>query len=370
MFALTARIHAGTSPVMHAFKLLVVAAIGLAGCDVAEQDDLANGVTGTADTDVEEPGAEEPGASPAAADACPATHLVDEPEEAGIRTLTSDATNLYYVLWPCEGDNCPPDTDEVRALPKAGGAPTILALEPGNILDHIAVAGGHVYWIRNSDRAIMRVPTDGCDEAEVVYQSPTPKAHLAANGDGVYWRSIDENEAFTRLERLPLAGGDVETVAMLPPNAGFSLLDDERLYFLSGISAADAVLNAVDLDTGETQTLMANPEGFGGGEFTQDAVALEWSGTGAVLRRLAKSGGEPVTIVDEGGYDVGSNGELALYWGFEVEDLRAVPVTGGAPTVVAPSTCNLFGTWLERVVDADQLYWSSGDDIYAVPLAP
>jgi hypothetical protein len=354
---------------MHSFKLLVVAAIGLSGCVAAEQDDRTVDVTGTVDTDIDEPGAEEPGASPAAADACPATHLVDEPEEAAIRTLTSDATNLYYVLWPCESDNCPHDTDEVRALPKAGGVPTILALETSAIVDSIAVAGGHVYWTRNGDHAIMRVPTDGCDEAEVVYQSPAPKAHLAANADGVYWRSLDENEAFTRLERLPLDGGDVEAVAILPRNAGFSLLDDERLYFLSGISAADAVLNAVDLDTGETQTLMASPESFGGGSFTQDAVALEWSGSGAI-RRLAKTGGEPVTIVDESGYDVGSNGELALYWGFELEDLRAVPVTGGTPTVVAPSSCNLFGTWVERVVDADQLYWSSGDDIYAVPLAP
>ena len=50
--------------------------------------------------------------------------------------------------------------------------------------------------------------------------------------------------------------------------------------------------------------------------------------------------------------------------------MRAVPVTGGAPTVVATSTCNLFGTWLERVVDADQLYWSSGHDLCSVPLAP
>ncbi len=349
---------------MRAFKLLIVAAIGLAGCDGAEHEDLAVDVTGT------DPDIEEPGASPAAADACPATRLVDESDIAAIRSLTSDATNLYYVLWPCDLDDCPPDSDEVRAVPKAGGASTILALEPGTISDDLAVAGGHVYWIRSSDRAIMRVPTDGCDEPEVVYQSPAPTAYLAANADGVYWRSLDENERWTRLERLPLAGGDVETVAILPPDATFSLLDDERLYFLSGLSSADALLHALDLDTGETQTLTANPDSFLGGEFTQDAVALQWSGNGALLRRLAKSGGEPVTIVDEGGYDVGSNGELALYYGFEVEDLRAVPVTGGAPTVVAPSTCNLFGTWLERVVDADQLYWSSGHDIYAVPLAP
>jgi len=350
---------------MRFFKLLVIAAIGLVGCDAAEQGDLAADVTGNADTDIEEPGA-----GPAGPDACPATQLAAESEIAAIRSLTSDATNLYYVVWPCDLDDCPPDSDEVRAVPRAGGASTLLALEPGTISDDLAVAGGHVYWIRSNDRAIMRVPTDGCDEPEVVYQSPAPTAYLAANADGVYWRSLDENERWTRLERLPLAGGDVETVATLPPEANFSLLDDERLYFMTGLSSAEAFLHALDLDTGETQTLTANPDSFLGGEFTQDAVALQWSGNGGLLRRLAKSGGEPVTIVDEAGYDVGSNGELALLYSLEVEDLRSVPVTGGAPTVVAPPTCNLFGTWLERVVDPDQLYWSSGHDIFAVPLAP
>jgi len=352
---------------MRAFRLAVVAAIGLAGCDAAEHETLAVDVAGTADTEADTE-MEEPGPSPAAADACPATRLVDESDIAAIRALTSDATHLYYVLWPCDLEECPPDPHEVRVVPKAGGAPTILALEPGFVSDDLAVAGGHVYWIRSSDRAIMRVPTDGCDEPEVVHQSPAPTAYLAANADGVYWRSLDENEHWTRLERLPLAGGDVETVAILPPDASFSLLDDERLYFLTGGSPSAALLNALDLDTGEMQTLTANRESFLGGDFTQDAVALQWASNG--LRRLAKSGGEPVTIADEGGYDVGSNGELALYYDFEVEDLRAVPVTGGAPTVVAPSTCNLFGTWLERVVDADKLYWSSGHDIFAVPLAP
>jgi hypothetical protein len=355
---------------MDGFKLLVVAAIGLAGCDGAKHEGLSADVTGAAATDVDEPDASPPvdDAGPPTDDACPATLLVDESDIAAIRALTSDATHLYYVLWPCDLEECPPDPHEVRAVPKAGGAPTILALEPGFISEDLAVAGGHVYWIRSSDRAIMRVPIDGCDEAEVVHQGSAPAAFLAANADGVYWRSLDENGQWTRLERLPLAGGDVETVAILPPDTTFSLLDDERLYFLSGSAPSAALLYALDLDTGETQPLTANPEAFLGGEFTQDAVALQWAADG--LRRLAKSGGEPVTIADEGGYDVGSNGELSLYYDFEVEDLRAVPVTGGAPTVVAPPTCNLFGTWLERVVDADQLYWASGHDIFAVPLAP
>jgi hypothetical protein len=344
---------------MHAFKSLLVAAICLAGCDGAGPGDLTADVTGTGDTDIEEPGAEEPGAEQPGAgpaeDECPATLLVDEPDISAIRSLTSDETHLYYVLWPCDLDECPPGPHEVRSVPKAGGVSTILALEPGFISDDLAVAGGHVYWIRSIDRAIMRVPTDGCEEAEVVVEGPAARAFLAANADGVYWRTLDDSGQWSGLERLPLAGGDVEQVATLPPNATFSLLDDERLYFLSGISPVDSLLQAVDLDTGETQALTTNTESFLGGEFTQDAGALQWGNSG--LRRIAKSGGEPVTITDELGYDVGSNGELALYYNIEGEgDLRAVPVSGGAPTVVATPACNLFGTWLERVVDDDQLY--------------
>lgn len=358
---------------MHAFKTLLIAAIYLAGCDGADPGDLTADVTGTGDIDIEEPGtdvpaAEEPGASPDAGDACPATLLVAESDISAIRSLISDETHLYYVLWPCDLEECPPGPHEVRSVPKAGGVSTILALEPGFISDDLAVAGGHVYWIRSIDRAIMRVPIDGCEEAEVMVEGPAVRAFLAANADGVYWRTFDEESSeWSGLERLPLDGGDVETVATLPPTATFSLLDDERVYFLTGISPVDALLQAVDLDTGEAQALTAIPESFGGGDFTQDAVALQWGNNG--LRRIAKSGGEPVTITDELGYDVGSNGELALYYNIEGEgDLRAVPVSGGAPTVLATPACNLFGTWLERVVDDDHLYWSSGHDIFAIPL--
>jgi hypothetical protein len=351
---------------MRAFRLVV--GVCLAGCGVAEQGDVAADVAGAADTEVDEAGAEEPGAVPGAPDACPATHLVDESDISAIRSLTSDATHLYYVYWPCDLEVCPPDPHEVRAVPKMGGPPTTLALEPGFIPFDIAVGGGFVYWVRGTDRAVMRVPTDGCEEPEVVHQAPGFRAFIAANSDAVYWRTLDENEHWTQLERLPHAGGDVESVATLPPDASFSLLDEERLYFLTGGSAATAILNATDLDTGETRRLTTNPEPFGGGEFTQDAVALWWGNNG--LRRLAKSGGEPESITDALAYDVGSNGELALYYNFDPEDLRAVPVTGGAPTILATASCNLFGTWLERVVDDDVFYWSSGHEIFALPLAP
>jgi hypothetical protein len=271
-------------------KLLVVAVgIGLAGCDGAEHEEVGLDVTGTAETGTAETDSEEPGRGAAGPDACNATRLVDEFEESAVRELTSDATHIYYVLWPCELDGCPPDVDEVRAVAKAGGAPTVLALEPGSITDNLAVAGGHVYWLRSRDKALMRVPTDGCEEPEVVHETSTLRGYLAANADGVYWRSVDENELYTRLERLPLEGGEVEAVAILPPQASFSLLDDERLYFLTGNSAADAFLNAVDLDTGETQALTVEPDSFGGGGFTQDADALQWSASNG-LRRLAKSG--------------------------------------------------------------------------------
>jgi hypothetical protein len=346
---------------MRAFKVLVVAAIGLAGCDGADQGEAAADIAGTAGAEIEEPGETETGA-----DACPATQLVDEPDTSAIRSLTSDATHLYYAWWPCDLDDCPPDQDEVRAVPKAGGTPTTLAVEPGSIPFDIAVGGGFVYWIRGSDRAVMRVPTDGCEEPEVVHQAPGSRAYIAANEGAVYWRVLDENEAFTGLERMPHAGGDVETVATLPPDASFSLLDENHLYFLTAGPSPTSILNALDLDTGETRTLMETPESMVGAEFSQDAVALWWGNNG--LRRLAKSGGEPATISEDLSYDVGSNGELALYYNFEPEELRAVPVTGGAPTVVATTTCNLFGTWLERVVDDDQLYWSSGHDLFAVPL--
>jgi hypothetical protein len=351
---------------MRALKLVVVVTIGLGGCDGAEQEEITGGLTGTADTGIGEPGAEEPDGT-TAADACPATQLVDESNISAIRSLRSDATHLYYVWWPCDLDDCPPDQDdEVRAVPKAGGTPTTLAFEPGSIPFEIAVGSGYVYWVRWSDRSVMRVPTDGCEEPEVFYQAPGFRAFIAANDDGVYWRTLDENDQWSLLERLPHAGGDVETVAILPPDSSFSLLDDERLYVLTGFNSADAHLNAVDLDTGEIQRLTENRESFGGGFFTQDADALWWGNNG--LRRLAKSGGEPETITDDLSYDVGSNGELALYYNFEPEELRAVPVTGGESTVVATSACNLFGTWLERVVDDDALYWSSGHDIFAVPL--
>jgi hypothetical protein len=358
---------------MRNYAWLVIGALGLAGCGRAEHQGPGVGVTdgglggGLGVMDGGHPEVDEADASPPATNECPATQLAAESDIAAIRTLTSDATHLYYVLWPCDLDECPPGPHEVRAVAKAGGIPTILALEPGYISEHIAVAGGHVYWIRSVDRAIMRVSIDGQGQPEVVYQSAAPTGYLAANADGVYWRTLDENERWTRLERLPLAGGGVETVGSLPPDAGFSLLDDARVYYLTGSSSATALLHAMDLATGETHTLTTGPESFAGGEFTQDALALEWSGAGG-LRRLAKSGGEPVTIVEAGGYDVGSNGELALYYGFDDEGLHAAPVTGGAPTLIAPATCNLFGTWLERVIDSDRVYWSSGHDIFAVSL--
>jgi hypothetical protein len=346
--------------------LAVVGALGITGC--VRADDHATGI-GIEDRGVSDGGCiavDESDASVPATNECPATRIVAESDISAIRTLTSDATQLYYVLWPCDLDDCPPQPHEVRAVPKGGGTPTLLAFEPGSISEDIAVAGGHVYWIRSRERALMRVLSDGSGQPEVVYQSDA-MAFLSANAHGVYWRSLDGNERWTRLERLPLSGGVVETAAILPSRATFSLLDDGRSYYLIGNSPAAAQLFATDLLTGLEHALTEQPESFGGGEFTQDAVALQWSGSRG-LRRLAKTGGDPVTISDESNYDVGSNGELALYYRLESADLRAVPVTGGSTTVVAPPTCDLFGVWLERVVAADRVYWSSGHEIHSVPL--
>ncbi len=197
---------------MNALKPLVVAAICLTGCDGAGPGDLTADVTGTGDTDIEEPGAEvpgaeEPGASPDEADECPATLLVDEPDISAIRSLTSDATHLYYVLWPCDLDECPPDPHEVRAVPKAGGAPTILALEPGIHLRTTSPwpAATSTGSAPPTGRSCASRPT-AATRPRSCTRVPQPGRFLAANADGVYWRSLDENEAVDRARAAAARG--------------------------------------------------------------------------------------------------------------------------------------------------------------------
>jgi hypothetical protein len=115
------------------------------------------------------------------------------------------------VYWVDRGSDV---VDSIRAMPAAGGSAATIYTAPSGTspaIEDLASDGTNIYWLEVSFVAgkyhsqVKAMPVHG-GTASVLAQADTALFLVAVNGSYVYFSEVDS------LERVPVAGGPVETV--------------------------------------------------------------------------------------------------------------------------------------------------------------
>jgi hypothetical protein len=250
-----------------------------------------------------------------------------------------------------------------------------LALEGTNVYFQTFVPGGI------GQLAVLRVPRDGGTPVPVVAPEDTSWYGFFALAD----REVYFTDA-SRLRVVPKTGGDSSRVLFeTGSNLGALVIDGDSAYVFAAASIFRVPIDGgspVALATSEAPVALAT-----------DADSVYWVnfrfGKGhapSALRKIAKSGGEPVTLVDDGSFEpsINENGPSeaylrlfvdadSVYWGDQANHrVLRCSKTGGAPAVLAAGE----QAWavVSVVVYRGWAYWIEGAGvpqrhIFGVPVS-
>lgn len=218
---------------------------------------------------------------------------------------------------------------------------------------------GYVYWTDFTAGFVARAPVTG-GPVETLVSGLTNPAWLRVDATNVYWTSEGE------IRSVPLAGGASSTLATGLGLIGDIRVDGSQLYFSTnqGISSVSV--------TGGTVSLLVTAVGDVG-LFAKDASSFYWVGKSDGSVRAVPVGGGTPTILATGptspqsayAIEVSSS---AVYWAVlwaSTAEVLSVPIAGGSPTTLASmsqSTTTAFA-----IDDANAYFVASG--IKKVPLA-
>jgi hypothetical protein len=103
------------------------------------------------------------------------------------RRLGLDATDLYFV-----------QDDAISRIAKAGGAPLqLVALDPAQSVESIAVDDTHVYWADTSSDTVERAPKNG-GPAEILASGLADPGVVRLDATSVYWATRGDGAIWTQ----------------------------------------------------------------------------------------------------------------------------------------------------------------------------
>jgi hypothetical protein len=149
--------------------------------------------------------------------------------------LILDASNVYWSLG-----------DELRRVPKSGGAGAVLATMER--ISRIAQDADHVYWTSYSDDTIERVDKEGQNPPAVLTTYVSSPQGVVVDGGTLYW--IDD-----QLMTMPASGGTIPTVFSPDAYAHSALAADAtRLYWYGGGGLVAQAMNGQGTPTTVART--------------------------------------------------------------------------------------------------------------------
>ncbi|HWA73198.1 MAG TPA: hypothetical protein VG937_12705 [Polyangiaceae bacterium] len=148
-----------------------------------------------------------------------------------VRGVAADASSLYFL----EG------LDQIKKMPKAGGAATTIATAPGTVLDvtvRLYVDGAKLYYSDNSD--LFSVDTSGGTPKSLA-TSASKKAigidpTIAFDEDFIYFGDKvygPAGEALGTVNKLPKTGGMPTVLASGQAGPGSIAFDETNLYWIN-----------------------------------------------------------------------------------------------------------------------------------------
>jgi len=276
-----------------------------------------------------------------------------------VRSMTDDGAQLYWV-----------DDNDVRSMPKAGGAVTGLATARPLMPRSLTRVGSDLYWIEarccaSHDYGRMyTIPTAGGTPA-VVHDSLVSPLSVASDGAQLYWIEGSElsgwTEGFGGMRKSALDGTGTVTL-IESAGAGPFAVDASNLYF-----ANRWTIKSVPI-TGGTPRRIAIGE-FYIKDVATDGQRVYWLEDGnAVVRSVAVDGGPSTALgVVSGPADRMRIDATYVYWLTRSNEIHRVPKSGG-PTV--PLIGPISGGATDFAIDAGNIYisgWDSGT-LYKMPI--
>lgn len=222
--------------------------------------------------------------------------------------IAVDGTNLY---WGNQGDdNTGTIHGGVMAESLAGGAPWTLA-DAGVFTGQIASDGTYVYATATVGYfGAWREPIGG-GATTTLFTTPSYVYDVVVDGTHAYVSEIPDVKTGGRLLRVPVAGGNVTTLAPTDLQyPGLLAIDDQAVYY----QGATAITRVAKKHGTPTALAPASPNAM-----VSDGVHVYWvegnatTGVPGALFRVATSGGAAMKLSATIGYDVAVD-DLYVYW--------------------------------------------------------
>jgi hypothetical protein len=281
--------------------------------------------------------------------------LATDTSATSVRAMAMDATDLYWV----------DSADAVWKVPLAGGPAVVLANGPGgdDILSRtsVAVDSTSVYWADNVGLQLMKVALEG-GTPMVVDGESIERDHIAVAGGYVYFDDPAVGGlGGAGIGKVPVSGS-VPNVAVTSTGGGPFGLDATNLYFWAPLNSSSLwTWNALQLADGSiTPATLSPPPAHLPAGTAVDPTNLYWVDdyVGTVMKVGLLQGGVPTTLASgrSGPYAIAVDG-TTVYW-VEEHNVMKVPAAGGTPTVLVPGQGGVA-----IAVDATSVYWLNGNAV-------
>jgi hypothetical protein len=234
----------------------------------------------------------------------------------------------------------------------------------------IAVHGSDVFFITD-ESVIMRTTATGAVAKEIITRS-VPTRGLKVEGDYLYWLAGDYDSG--RLERMPIAGGDVESFGRARSFAGIEnviAFDDDNVYW-TDFDLDDATIGGrimrMPKKGGTAEPVIEGRPGIpfsiatdGTEVFWSENASLEAPSPTSIMAMPLQGGNVRLvgnTIAGAGDIAVDA---IAVYFGSSEDGSSAgvfrMNKAGGNPI---PISSDGFVPALHLVIDEAQIYWGDG----------
>ncbi len=322
--------------------------------------------------------------------------------------LASDGTTL---VWADTVGLGLPNATHVNAIPVGGGTVAVLATLSTYPVS-IMIDGTNVVW---SDRdylnrvrpTIQSVPFAG-GAATLLYQGPDPAGALRLDGSGqICWTEAanlappdgsgriarllpsassqtlvsgvyGDSPTFivagsdlvvadiSRVKRVPLGGGMIETIAISPAPFPNLASDGATVYFDAG-----GAVYSVPIAGGAMTQVAAAPAGMtqGGPIRLAPNGNLYWVVNGENIAFVSAVGGTP-TVVTVGPVSSLAVDSTGVYFGsLTYPGISVLPLDGGTPVGLTMNNLMSGGSVSDIAIDGGKVYWIDGGQIGVVPVA-
>jgi hypothetical protein len=292
--------------------------------------------------------------------------------------IAVDESNVYWTQDDHTGKG-----GSVWQMPKGGGTP--LQLASGlHVPDGITVDSGNVYFTNNGfstgDGSVMTVPVGGGVPITLASGLAAPDK-VSVAGSTVYWSDLDNANTDNGLVlSVPAGGGAITTVAtgqseplsvvavpevLYVPIGGKLVATEITNLFFSNYSG-DSVENI--LGFGAPTTLYAGTGTLGVvSDIAVDANSVyfgsvDCNGCSGTLKSVPVSGGAPVVLATGvGGIQGVTIDTSSVYFTSLVSSgtqlVQKVPLAGGTPLTIASDPYSPQVEFRNVVVDSTSVYW-------------